>query len=69
MKRIPFLRRPITHNSKRPHSKAEELDRLSRRNPPFILITTQPLGGEGWGEGTSDFTIPACGRHLLSAIS
>jgi hypothetical protein len=41
MKRIPFLRRPITHKFKRPHSKAEEPDCLSPRNPPSIMITTQ----------------------------
>ena len=47
MKRIPFPRRPIAHNFKRPHSKAEEPDCLFRRNPPSIMITTQsPVGGE-----------------------
>jgi hypothetical protein len=43
MKRIPVLRRPVTHPFKRPHSKAEEPDYLFRRNPPSVTITTQPL--------------------------
>ena len=30
LKEIPFARRPITHNSKRPHSEAEGPDRLLR---------------------------------------
>ena len=47
MKRIQFLRRPITYNVKRPHSKAEEPDCLSRRNPPSIMITTWSPRGEG----------------------
>ena len=44
MKRNPFPRRPITHNFKRPHSKAEEPDPATagfRRNPLSIMITTQ----------------------------
>ena len=45
MKRIPFPRRLITHDFKRPHSKAEEPDCLFRRNPPSIMIATQSLGG------------------------
>jgi hypothetical protein len=45
MKRNPFLRRPITYNSKRPRSKAEEPDHLFRWNPPFIMITTHSLKG------------------------
>jgi hypothetical protein len=49
MKRIPFLRRPITHKFKRPHSKAEEPDCLSLRNPPSIMITTQSLSKGGIG--------------------
>ena len=50
MKRIPFPRRPITHNFKRPHSKAEEPDCLFRRNSPSIMITTQSLKREGEGD-------------------
>ena len=46
MKRIPFLRGPITHKFKRPHSKAEEPDCLSLRNPPSTMITTQSPRGE-----------------------
>jgi hypothetical protein len=47
MKRIPSLRRPITHKFKPPHSKAEEPDRLSCRNPPSIMIMAQsPIKGE-----------------------
>ena len=51
MKRIPFLRGPITHKFKRPHSKAEEPDCLFRRYPPSIMITTQsPRGRDDcWG--------------------
>jgi hypothetical protein len=45
MKRIPFLRRPITYTFKRPHSKAKEPGCLFCQNPPFIMITTQPLKG------------------------
>jgi hypothetical protein len=41
MKRNPFPRRPMTHNFKRPHSKAEEPDCLFRRNPLSNMITTQ----------------------------
>jgi len=44
MERNPFPRRPITHNFKRPHSKAEEPDPVTagfRRNPLSIMITTQ----------------------------
>ena len=47
MKRTPSPGRPIPHNFKRPHSKAEEPDCLSRRNPPSIIITTQSLRIEG----------------------
>jgi hypothetical protein len=47
MKRNPFLKRPITHNFKRPHSKAEEPDRLFCRNPFCIMIVTQSLEGGG----------------------
>ena len=46
MKTVPFLRRPITHNFKQPHSKAEEADCLFRRNLPSLIITTQSLKGE-----------------------
>jgi len=49
MKRNPFPTRPITHNFKRPHSKAEEPDCLFRWNPLSIMITTQSLEGEGGG--------------------
>ena len=45
MKRILFLRRPITHNFKQPHSKVEEPDCLSRWNLPSLIITTQSLEG------------------------
>jgi len=50
MKTIPFLRRPITHNFKRPHSKAEEPDPVTagfRRNLPSSIITTHPPEGRG----------------------
>jgi hypothetical protein len=46
MKRIPFLRRPIPRNFKRPRSKAEEPDCLFRRNLPSLIITTQSLEKE-----------------------
>ena len=53
MKRNPFPTRPITHNFKRPHSKAEEPDPATagfRWNPLSIMITTQSLRGRGgWG--------------------
>jgi hypothetical protein len=52
MKRNPFARRPITHNFKKPHSKAEEPDPARagfRQNPPSIMITTQSLDGGGIG--------------------
>ena len=50
MKRNPFPTRPITHNFKRPYSKAEEPDCLFRWNPLSIMITTQSLRGRGgWG--------------------
>ena len=35
------------YNVKRPHPKAEELDRLSRRTLPSLMITTQSLWEEG----------------------
>jgi hypothetical protein len=54
IKRIPFPRRPITQNFKRPHSKAEEPDCLVRLNLPSLIIATQSLAGEGKGEGVSD---------------
>jgi len=54
IKRIPFPRRPITHNFKRPHSKAEEPDCLVRWNLPSLIIATQSLAGEGKGEGVSN---------------
>jgi hypothetical protein len=44
---IAFARSSITHNSKRPHPKAKELECLSRSYFPIILIATQSLGGEG----------------------
>ena len=47
MKRNPFPRRPITHYFKRTHSKTEEPDCLSRRNPLSIMIKTQSLKGGG----------------------
>jgi len=46
-KRNPFPRRPITHNFKRPHSKAEEPDCLFRRDPLSIMLTTQSPRGRG----------------------
>ena len=49
MKRNPFPTRPITHNFKRPHSKAEEPDCLFRWNPLSIMITTQSPRGRGRG--------------------
>jgi hypothetical protein len=58
MKRNPFARRPITHNFKQPHSKAEEPDCLFRRNPPSIMIATQSLDGRGRGEGEKAFIPP-----------
>ena len=45
LEKIPFARRPITHNSKRPHSEAEEPDRLLRPYLPSTMITTQSLRG------------------------
>ena len=45
LEEIPFARRPITHNSKRPHSEAEEPDRLLRPYLPSTMITTQSLRG------------------------
>jgi hypothetical protein len=44
---IAFARSSITHNSKRPHPKAKELECLSRSYFPIILIAAQSLGGEG----------------------
>ena len=52
MKRNPFPTRPITHNFKRPHSKAEEPDPATagfRWNPLSIMIATQSLDGGGLG--------------------
>ncbi len=59
MKRTPFLRRPITHNFKQPHSKAEEPDRPFRWNLPSIMITTQSPRGRGeMGAGMSYNKLP-----------
>ena len=41
MKRIPFSKRLITHNIKRPLSKAGESDCLFNRNPLCIMIMIQ----------------------------
>ena len=51
LEKIPFARRPITHNSKRPYSETEELDRLLRPYLPPTMITTQSLAGEGYDGG------------------
>ncbi len=47
MKTFDFAQETISHTLKDPHSKALEPDCLS----PGPAITTQSLGGEGWGEG------------------
>ena len=57
MKRIPFLRRPITHNFKRPHSKTEEPDPATagfRRNLPSLMIATQSPRGRGYMGGWNE---------------
>ena len=57
MKRIPFLRRPITHNFKRPHSKTEKPDPATagfRRNLPSFIITTHPPRGRGYMRGWNE---------------
>jgi hypothetical protein len=51
MKGIPFLRRPITHNFKRPHSKAEKPDPAAAGflwYLPSLMIMTQFPRGEGF---------------------
>jgi hypothetical protein len=62
MKRISFLRRPITYNFERPHSKAEGPDRRFRRNLPSVMIATQSPRGEvgttrNRGEGGGDIIL------------
>ena len=39
--------RPIPHNLERPHSKAEEPERLFNRNSSLIMIATHSRWGEG----------------------
>ena len=50
MKAFYFMQVTISHNLKGPHSKALEPDCLS----PLLMVTTQPLAGEGWGEWDKD---------------
>jgi hypothetical protein len=55
MNTFGIIQTMIPHNVKDPHSKALEPDCLS----PRIAITTQPLMGEGAGEGGTSCVSPS----------